>query len=140
MKIQSIKVNFVRMPEEEPLVGAPHMIGMMREFFTVQVQTDQGIEGIGGTAFGGKMVRSLVAALQGLGELIRGGDPLGVEQVNGKIGAASAPCGSGIAMLAISAIDTALWDIRGEAFNVPLAPLWGGSRAKVQACGNGAAA
>ena len=52
MKIQHIKVNFVRLPEEEPLVGAPFMIGMMREFFTVQVQTDEGIEGIGVTAFG----------------------------------------------------------------------------------------
>src|ERR1700759_4907651 len=107
MKIQHIKVNFVRLPEEEPLVGAPFMIGMMREFFTVQVQTDQGIEGIGVTAFGGKMVSSLVAAMKDLGELIRGDDPLSVGQVNAKMRAASAPCGSGIAMLAISAIDTA---------------------------------
>src|SRR6201995_2944500 len=114
MKIQSIKVNFVRMPEEEPLVGAPHMIGMMREFFTVRLQTDQGIEGIGVTAFGGKMVRSLRAALEELGEVIKGEDPLRVEQVNARMRAASASCGSGIAMLAISAIDTALSDIPGK--------------------------
>jgi hypothetical protein len=44
MKIQQIKVNFVRLPLEEPLVGAPYMPGMLREFFTVQVQTDDGIE------------------------------------------------------------------------------------------------
>ena len=42
MKIQQIKVNFVRLPLEEPLVGAPYMPGMLCEFFTVQVQTDQG--------------------------------------------------------------------------------------------------
>ena len=42
MKIQGIKVNFVRLPLEEPLVGAPYMPGMLREFFTVQLQTDQG--------------------------------------------------------------------------------------------------
>jgi hypothetical protein len=45
MKIQQIKINFVRLPLEEPLVGAPPMPGMLREFFTVQVLTDDGIEG-----------------------------------------------------------------------------------------------
>jgi L-talarate/galactarate dehydratase len=138
MKIQQVKVNFVRLPLEEPLVGAPPMPGMLREFFTVQVQTDQGIEGIGITGFGGKLLRALRAALEDLGELIRGDDPLRVEQVTAKLRAASAPCGSGIAMLAISAIDTALWDIRGKAFGVPLARLLGGSRDKVPAYASGA--
>ncbi len=138
MKIQEVKVNFVRMPLEEPLVGAPYMIGMMREFFTVQVRTDEGIEGIGITAFGGKMVRALVAALEDFGELIKGDDPLRIEQVNAKMRAASAPCGSGIAQLAISAIDIALWDIRGKAFGIPLARLLGGLRDKVPAYASGA--
>ncbi|MFZ0809856.1 mandelate racemase/muconate lactonizing enzyme family protein [Bradyrhizobium sp.] len=138
MKIQQVKVNFVRLPLEEPLVGAPPMPGMLREFFTVQVQTDQGIEGIGITGFGGKLLRALRAALEDLGELIRGDDPLRVEQVTAKLRAASAPCGSGIAMLAISAIDTALWDIRGKASGVPLARLLGGARDKVPAYASGA--
>ncbi|HET7885740.1 MAG TPA: mandelate racemase/muconate lactonizing enzyme family protein [Bradyrhizobium sp.] len=138
MKIEHIKVDFVRLPEEEPLVGAPFMIGMMREFFTVQVQTDEGLEGIGVTAFAGKLVRSLRAALEELGEVIKGEDPLRVEQVNAKMRVASASCGSGIAMLAISAIDTALWDLRGKAFNVSLARLLGGTRDKVPAYASGA--
>jgi L-alanine-DL-glutamate epimerase-like enolase superfamily enzyme len=128
MKIQGIKVNFVRLPLEEPLVGAPYMPGMLREFFTVQLQTDQGIEGIGVTGFGGKLVRALRAALEDLGELIKGDDPLRTEQVHAKLRAASASCGSGIALLAISAIDTALWDIRGKALGIPLAQLLGGAR------------
>ncbi len=133
MKIQQTKVNFVRLPLEEPLVGAPYMPGMLREFFTVQVQTDEGIEGIGITGFGGKLTRALGAAIEDLGGLIKGDDPLRVEQVNAKMRAASAPCGSGIAMLAISALDTALWDIRGKAFGLPLAHLLGGLRDKVPA-------
>src|SRR5580698_8150272 len=123
MKMQDIKVNFVRLPLEEPLVGAPPMPGMLREFFTVQVQTDQGIEGIGVTGFGSQLVRSLKAALEDFGELIKGDDPLRTEQVIAKLRAASASCGSGIAILAISAIDTALWDIRGKALGIPLARL-----------------
>lgn len=138
MKIEQIKVNFVRLPLEEPLVGAPYMLGMLREFFTVQIQTDQGIEGIGITTFGGKLVRALGAAIEDFGELIKGDDPLRTEQVMAKLRAASASCGSGIAMLAISAIDTALWDIRGKAFGVPLARLLGGSRDKVPAYASGA--
>jgi len=138
MRIQQIKVNFVRLPLEEPLVGAPYMPGMLREFFTVQVQTDEGIEGIGVTGFGGKLVRALKAAIEDFGELIRGDDPLRTEQVMEKLRAASASCGSGIATLAISAIDTALWDIRGKAFGVPLARLLGGLRDKVPAYASGA--
>jgi L-alanine-DL-glutamate epimerase-like enolase superfamily enzyme len=138
MKIQQIKVNFVRLPLEEPLVGAPYMPGMLREFFTVQVQIDEGIEGIGVTGFGGKLVRALKAAIEEFGELIKGDDPLRTEQITTKLRAASASCGSGIATLAISAIDTALWDIRGKAFGVPLARLLGGLRDKVPAYASGA--
>jgi L-alanine-DL-glutamate epimerase-like enolase superfamily enzyme len=139
MKIQQVKVNFVRLPLEEPLVGAPYMPGMLREFFTVQVQTDEGIEGIGVTGFGGKLVRSLKAAIEDFAELIKGDDPLRTEAVAAKLGAASASCGSGgIADLAISAIDIALWDIRGKAFNVPLTRLLGGLRDKVPAYASGA--
>ena len=139
MKIQQIKVNFVRLPLEEPLVGAPYMPGMLREYFTVQVQTDEGIEGIGVTGFGGKLVRALKAAIEDFGELIRGDDPLCTERVIEKLRAASASCGpGGIATLAISALDTALWDIRGKAFGVPLARLLGGLRDKVPAYASGA--
>jgi L-alanine-DL-glutamate epimerase-like enolase superfamily enzyme len=81
MKIQRVKINFVRLPLEEPLVGAPPMPGMLREFFTVQVLTDDGIEGIGVTTFGGKLIRTLKAALDEFGELIKGEDPLRMEQV-----------------------------------------------------------
>jgi L-alanine-DL-glutamate epimerase-like enolase superfamily enzyme len=139
MKIQQVKTNFVRLPLEESLVGAPPMPGMLREFVTVQVLTDEGIEGIGITTFGGKIVRVLKAAVEEFGELIKGEDPLRTEFVTGKLRAASAPCGpGGVAALAISAIDIALWDIRGKAFGVPLAKLLGGRRDRVPAYASGA--
>src|SRR5260370_1880152 len=125
MRIQQIKVNFVRLPLEEPLVGAPYMPGMLREFFTVRVQTDEGIEGIGVTGFGGKLVRALKAAIEDFGELIRGDDPLRTEQVTAKLRAASASCRSGIATLAVSAIHTAFWGFPRQTLGVPLAPLFG---------------
>ena len=139
MKIQQVKINLVRLPLEEPLVGAPPMPGMLRDFITVQIMTDDGIEGIGVTTFGGKIVRTLKTALEEFGELIVGDDPLRTEQVAAKLRAASAPCGpGGVAALAISAIDVALWDIRGKAFGVPLARLLGASRDRVPAYASGA--
>ncbi len=139
MKIQSVKINLARLPLEEPLVGAPPMPGMLREFLTVQIMTDDGIEGIGITTFGGKIVRTLKTALEEFGELIKGDDPLRTEQVTAKLRAASASCGpGGIATLAISAIDIALWDIRGKAFGQPLARLLGGLRDRVPAYASGA--
>ena len=139
MKITQVKTNFVRLPVEEPLVGAPPMTGMLREFITVQVSTDDGIEGIGVTTFGGKIIKTLMSALDEFGDLIKGEDPLRTELVTAKMRAASAVCGpGGIATLAMSAIDIALWDIRGKAFGVPLARLLGGLRDKVPAYASGA--
>jgi L-alanine-DL-glutamate epimerase-like enolase superfamily enzyme len=139
MKIQQVKTNLVRLPLEEPLVGAPVFPGMLREFITVQVLTDDGIEGIGITTFGGKIVRALKAAIEEFGEFIKGEDPLRTELVTSKLRAASAPCGpGGVAALAISAIDIALWDIRGKAFDAPLAQLLGGRRDRVPAYASGA--
>ena len=139
MKIQQVKSRLVRLPLEEPLVGAPPMVGMLREFVTVQIVTDDGIEGIGVTTFGGKIVRVLKAAVDEFGELIKGQDPLRNEHVMGKLRAAAESCGpSGIFTLALSAIDIALWDIRGKAFGVPLARLLGGVRDKVPAYASGA--
>jgi len=139
MKIQQLKINFVRLPLEEPLVGAPPMPGMLREFFTVQALTDDGIEGIGITTFGGKLIRTLKAALEEFADLIKGEDPLRIEHVIAKLRAASAPCGpGGIAALAMAAIDIALWDIRGKASGVPLVQLLGGLRDRVPAYASGA--
>ena len=40
MKIQRITVDLVCLPIEEPLVGAPPFQGMLREFVTVRIGTD----------------------------------------------------------------------------------------------------
>jgi L-alanine-DL-glutamate epimerase-like enolase superfamily enzyme len=139
MKIQQVKTNLVRLPLEEPLVGAPPMPGMMREFVTVQITTDDGIEGIGVTAFGGKLIRTVKLAVEELGELIKGDDPIDIDAIRQKLRTASSNCGpGGIVTLALTAIDIALWDIRGKALNLPLARLLGGLRDRVPAYASGA--
>jgi L-alanine-DL-glutamate epimerase-like enolase superfamily enzyme len=139
MKIREVETQFVRLPVEEPLVGAPPFPGMLREFVTVRIMTDDGIEGIGVTGFGGKIIRALKAAVEDFGELIKGDDPIDVEAIARKLKAASSHCGpGGIATLALTAIDVALWDIRGKALGLPLARLLGGLRERVPAYASGA--
>jgi len=139
MKIQRATVDFVRLPVEEPLVGAPPFQGMLREFVTVRIGTDDGIEGIGITGFGGKLIRALKAAVEDFGELIKGDDPIDVEAITRKLRLASISCGpGGIVTLALTAIDIALWDIRGKALGLPIARLLGGLREQVPAYASGA--
>ncbi len=139
MKIAQVKVNVVRLPHEEPLVGEPVAGSMMRDYLTLQIVTDDGLEGIGMTGFAGRLMRSLRAAVEDLGALTVGDDPLRSEAIMAKLRTAAAPCSpGGIATLALAAFDIALWDIRGKALGVPVARLLGGLRERVPAYASGA--
>ena len=70
---------------------------------------------------------------------IVGEDPLRVEAVVAKLRAAAGSAGpGGIFHLALSALDMALWDIRGKALNLPLWKLLGGARERVPTYASGA--
>src|SRR5258708_38098305 len=100
---------------------------------------EEGMEGIGVNACGGKLIRAIKVAVEDLGELIKGDDPVNVDAIRQKLKTASSNCGpGGIATLALTAIDIALWDIRGKAANLPLARLLGGLRDRVPAYASGA--
>ncbi len=96
-----------------------------RNFFFVKVETDEGIYGIGE---GGITWRELAAAecVNHLKSVLIGEDPRRIEhlwQVMFRGG--FFPAGR-IACSAISAIDIALWDIRGKVLGVPVYDLLGG--------------
>jgi len=138
MKIREVKTNLVRLPLEEPLAGAPPMPSMLRDFVTVQVMTDDGIEGIGITTFGGKIVKTLKTAVEQFGELMVGEDPLGDHPGTYLRSAIHNNGPEGIVSLALAALDTALWDIRGKAAGVTVARLLGATRDRVPAYASGA--
>jgi L-alanine-DL-glutamate epimerase-like enolase superfamily enzyme len=139
MKISKIQTQIVRLPADEPLAGGPATPGATRDIVILRVQTDGGIEGIGYTFFGAALTRALREAVDALGQLSIGEDPLRTEAVAAKLRAASAGSGpGGILTLALSAIDIALWDIRGKALNLPLWQLIGGSRERVPTYASGA--
>ena len=139
MKITRIHSQIVRLPAIEPLADGPVAAGTTHDFVVLQVGTDQGIEGIGLTFFGHTMIQSLKAAVDALGALTLGMDPLKPEAIAAKLNAASASSGpGGIFTLAMAAIDIACWDIKGKAFNLPVATLAGGFRERVPTYASGA--
>ena len=140
MKISRLQSHVVRLPADEPLAGGPSEPGVTRDFVTVQIQTDGGIEGIGATFFGGALSGSLKRCVDELGALAVGEDPLRVEAIGAKLrGAFAAMAGpGGMATLAFSAIDMALWDIKGKALGQPVAALLGGLRLRVPTYASGA--
>ena len=73
---------------------------------------------------------SLRTAVDELGALCLGEDPRDIERIGRKLtDAVGAHCGpGGIFTLAASAIDIALWDIKGKALGLPLWKLLGGYR------------
>ena len=139
MKITHIKSQIVKLPGDEPLADGPATPGATRDFVTLTIGTDEGIEGIGFTFFGGALTGALKTAVDALGALTVGEDPLRMEAIIAKLrGAAQQSGPGGIFTLALAAIDIALWDIKGKALNLPLSKLLGGYRDKVPTYASGA--
>ncbi|HEY8288317.1 MAG TPA: mandelate racemase/muconate lactonizing enzyme family protein [Acetobacteraceae bacterium] len=139
MKITSAEATTLAIPEDDPLANMPEEAGRKRPVVILRLRTDNGLEGIGLTFYGGKMTGSLRTAVEELAALTIGEDPLRIEHITRKLRAGTGDsCGpGGIFTLALSAIDTALWDIKGKALDQPLWKLLGGHRDKVPTYASG---
>jgi L-alanine-DL-glutamate epimerase-like enolase superfamily enzyme len=140
MKISAIRSSIVLLPADEPLAGAAENPSATRPIVTLRLDTDAGISGLGVTYFGGALTGTLRHAVDELGALIVGEDPHRVEAVVAKLKAAAGGSAGpgGIFNLAVSALDMALWDIRGKALGLPLWKLLGGARERVPTYASGA--
>ena len=81
MKITRIESHIVRLPADEPLANGPAVPGATRNFVTLTLFTDAGIEGIGITGFGGALTGALKVAVDALAALSIGMDPLRIEAI-----------------------------------------------------------
>jgi L-alanine-DL-glutamate epimerase-like enolase superfamily enzyme len=139
MKIASLHTDIVLLPNDEPLAGFSENPNAKNPIVALRLRTDDGIEGLGVAYFGGAITKTLRHAIDELGALIIGDDPLRVEAIAAKLRAAAGSSGpAGILMMAMSAIDVALWDIKGKALNLPLWKLLGGGRDKIATYASGA--
>ena len=96
-----------------------------RGWIFVQVLTDEGIHGVGE---GGGWPRVVAAAVEDLTPVLIGEDPFHIEKLWHKLFVSR----SGVAMTgmvaggALSALEMALWDIKGKALGLPVWNLLGG--------------
>src|SRR5438445_688326 len=126
-------------PSRPPLVVGLPAPTDTREFVTLELGTDQGLVGVGLTFFGGALTAALKVAVDTLAGLVVGDDPTQTEAIAAKLRRVAGSSGpGGIFTLALSAIDTACWDIRGKALGQSVCALLGGLRDRVPTYASGA--
>jgi len=88
----------------------------------VQIETDDGVTGIGGPM---STDQAYIISTQ-LAPLLIGHDPLAIERIWDRMYRAMVHGRKGVTMQAISCVDCALWDLKGNWANVPVYTLLGG--------------
>src|SRR3954451_2431804 len=98
------------------------------EYLFVEVTTDEGVTGWGEITTTTKIAnRALCAILRHIGQVIEGEDPGRIERIWHRIFRGFTYMGSrGAGVECASAIDIALWDIRGKVLGQPIHELLGG--------------
>jgi len=99
--------------------------GGNRNFIFVVVDTDEGIYGVGEAGVT-RPQAAIIGAVEHFKELLIGQDPFRIEHIWQALARGGFFPAQRILMSAISAIDIALWDIKGKALGVPIYELLGG--------------
>ncbi|MBM3947864.1 MAG: mandelate racemase/muconate lactonizing enzyme family protein [SAR202 cluster bacterium] len=139
MRIVSIQADQFRIPLPTVLSDSTHGQISHFELVTVRVRADEGVEGLGYTytvGAGGASIRALIE--RELAPVMVGADPRRTEQLWEKMWWHIHWVGrGGLAVHAMSAMDIALWDVKGRAAIEPLWRLLGGHSPKVKAYAGG---
>jgi L-alanine-DL-glutamate epimerase-like enolase superfamily enzyme len=130
MKITGIRTRLVDVPMRRPIVSRIRIAHVMTHVL-VDLETDEGL--VGQTylvTFGQDWGRAVIELLRGLVDHVRGMDPRETARIHKKTWQVSSMAGRrGLAVFAVSALDTAAWDVAAQAVDVPLWRLLGGSPA-----------
>ncbi|MEP7457292.1 mandelate racemase/muconate lactonizing enzyme family protein [Phyllobacterium sp. SB3] len=139
MKIQSASARLYRVPLAQPVSDAAHGIQTHFELIAVRVTDEDGVQGLGLTYTGGSGGLAIVSALEGgLLESLVGKDADLIELCWRDMWRAMHYVGQGgVVSFAISAIDVALWDIKGKRAQMPLWRLLGGHDGHVRCYAGG---
>jgi L-rhamnonate dehydratase len=129
MKIVRVTATPLNVPLHISLAGIERTSSLEACF--VEVETDGGMTGHGLAAITRETVIAEIVN-RVIAPAIKGEDPLANELIWDKLYWALMPRGqTGLAAQALSAVDIALWDIKGKAFGQPVWRLLGGARQRV---------
>jgi D-galactarolactone cycloisomerase len=128
MKITDVRT--IRLRAEVPTDGQVFSrsgVRRSRSATLVQIDTDEGVSGLGSSSGNGELIEAIVARV--LKPLLLGMDPSDIDAIWDKAyfrGGHKEFGTRGIGVVAMSGIDVALWDILGKVRGVPLYQLLGG--------------
>jgi L-alanine-DL-glutamate epimerase-like enolase superfamily enzyme len=135
MKIAAIRTTALSCRCDPPYASAAG-VQSRRGALLVEIETDDGIIGIGEAGVGGGVTADVIE--KDLAPLLIGEDPLLIEYLWQKMFARTRQYGRrGLVMQAISGIDIALWDIAGKIAKLPVYRLLGACRDRVEAYASG---
>ena len=126
MKINKVDIRFYSVPRRVPITNGKYTYKTANAL-VIQIFTDEGPSGIGWA----NANEIGVATAKQMEPLLIGEDPLNVDRIWEKLYLPKIFGRKGPTIKAQSAIDVALWDLRGKVFNVPLYKLLGGFRNEV---------
>jgi L-alanine-DL-glutamate epimerase-like enolase superfamily enzyme len=136
-KIAKVQVHLVSQPVTGGFTDATRAVETLG-FTIVRITTDQGLEGIGVTyhEVGGEATKALIE--RNIAHKLVGRDPLETEVLWSELTTYLRGVGrKGLLFCALSAIDIALWDLKGKIFGVPLYRLLGGNKTHIPVYASG---
>jgi D-galactarolactone cycloisomerase len=139
MKITGVETHSLQAPLEQGF-GWSQQVTAQRQAALCVVHTDEGIEGVGEAFyFGGPASIATTVIEEALIPRILGMDPFDTNVIWDRLYNLTRDQGQkGLTISALSAVDLALWDIKGKALGLPVHKLLGGAyrdRAMVYATG-----
>lgn len=136
-KIKKVDVHLVSTQVKGGFQDATRNVEMIG-YTIVRITTDQGLEGFGVTyhEVGGEATKSLI--INNIAPKLIGRDPLETEVIWQEMFHYLRGIGrKGLMFCALSAVDIALWDLKGKIFEIPLYRLLGGNKTKIPVYGSG---
>ena len=129
MKIEKIICQILRVESVQQKTASCQDVVMVR------VRTDDGLEGVGEADASPEVIKAIIDApfshniACGLREILIGENPLETEQLWQKMYRRTMYYGrSSVTICAMSAVDMALWDLKGKYFKQPIHRLLGGKQ------------
>ena len=140
MRIERVDTELYAIPLSKPMMDASHGVQSDFSLIVVKITTDDGATGMGYTYSVGQVGGTSIATLirDSLSPILIGEDPRRIEHLWNKMWWALHYVGrGGIAVFGLSAVDTALWDLKSRLAGEPLWRFLGGHDKKVEAYGGG---
>lgn len=135
MRVSAVDTIVLRIPLAKPVAFSVKRF-TFRDYTVLRLHTDEGLEGHS-YCIGGAFVAAIVRELA---EIVIGRDPDVLPAIwEDLYGAVRSLGRRGAPMVALSALDNALWDLRGRALGLPLYRLLGAMRTEVTAYASGGA-